>query len=37
MPVQDVCSRIVEAVENFAGLAPQADDITVVLVRYKAR
>ncbi|HXJ95788.1 MAG TPA: SpoIIE family protein phosphatase [Terriglobia bacterium] len=36
MPAPDVCSRIVEAVENFAGLAPQADDITVVMVRFKA-
>lgn len=34
LPVQEMCGRIVEAVENFAGLAPQADDITVVLARF---
>ncbi|HEY6293044.1 MAG TPA: SpoIIE family protein phosphatase [Terriglobia bacterium] len=37
LPVQEMCGRIVEAVENFAGLAPQADDITVVLVRFGPR
>ena len=35
LPVQEICARMVEAVENFAGFAPQADDITVVLVRLK--
>ncbi|HEV3276923.1 MAG TPA: SpoIIE family protein phosphatase [Terriglobia bacterium] len=34
MPLQERCTRLVEAVENFAGLAPQADDITVVLMRF---
>ena len=33
LPVHEVCTRMVEAVENFAGFAPQADDITAVLVR----
>ncbi|HUI42355.1 MAG TPA: SpoIIE family protein phosphatase [Terriglobia bacterium] len=36
LPVQEMCSRMVETVENFAGLAPQADDVTVALVRCKA-
>ena len=36
LPVQEVCTRMVEAVEKFAGLAPQADDLTVALVRCKA-
>ena len=35
LPVHEVCTRMVEAVENFAGFAPQADDITAVLVRLK--
>jgi sigma-B regulation protein RsbU (phosphoserine phosphatase) len=34
VPVEQTCDRIVEAVENFAGLAPQADDITVLMVHY---
>lgn len=34
LPPHERCTRLVESVENFAGLAPQADDITVVLVRF---
>jgi serine phosphatase RsbU (regulator of sigma subunit) len=34
LPVEQTCDRVVEAVENFAGLAPQADDITVLMVHY---
>jgi len=34
LPVEQLCERIVEVVENFAGLAPQADDITVLMVHY---
>ncbi|HEV2380638.1 MAG TPA: SpoIIE family protein phosphatase [Terriglobia bacterium] len=34
LPVEEMCDRIVEAVENFAGLAPQADDITVLMVHF---
>jgi phosphoserine phosphatase RsbU/P len=34
LPVEQACDRIVEAVENFAGLAPQADDITVLMVHF---
>jgi phosphoserine phosphatase RsbU/P len=37
LPVDEMCTRIVEAVENFAGLAQQADDITIVLVRLKSQ
>ena len=37
LPVQEVCARIVESVENFAGLAPQADDLTVTLLRFSPR
>lgn len=36
LPVTEVCSQMVQAVENFAGLAPQADDMTIVLVRFNA-
>src|SRR6266404_1937888 len=35
LPVGEMCTRMVDAVENFAGLTPQTDDITVVLVRVK--
>ncbi len=31
---QQVCSRLVAAVQDFAGLAPQADDLTVTVVRF---
>jgi len=34
LPPAQKCARLVEAVEHFAGLAPQADDLTVVLARY---
>ena len=37
LPVQETCGRIVEAVEHFAGLAPQADDITVVIARFRTK
>lgn len=37
LPPQERCTRLVEAVETFAGLAPQADDITAVLVRFGPR
>ena len=33
-PAPEVCSRVVEAVERFAGLAPQADDLTIALARF---
>ena len=35
-PLDEVRQKIVEAVENFAGAASQADDITLLLVRYRA-
>lgn len=31
---QEVCSKLVAAVEDFAGSAPQADDLTVAILRY---
>ncbi len=34
LPPHERCTRLVETVEKFAGLAPQADDITVVLLRF---
>jgi phosphoserine phosphatase RsbU/P len=33
-PAPEVCLRVVEAVERFAGLAPQADDLTIALARF---
>jgi sigma-B regulation protein RsbU (phosphoserine phosphatase) len=33
-PAPEVCSRLVETVERFAGLAPQADDLTIALARF---
>ncbi len=35
-PLDDLRQKIVEAVERFAGAASQADDITLLLVRYRA-
>src|SRR5437870_11014929 len=32
IPMHETCTRVVVAVENFAGLAQQTDDITIVLV-----
>jgi serine phosphatase RsbU (regulator of sigma subunit) len=32
--VEQICNRLVESVENFAGMAPQADDITVLTVDF---
>lgn len=34
LPASDACSRIVEEVQKFAGAAPQADDITLSLIRF---
>ncbi len=34
MPVTDIVNRIVDAVNTFAGGAPQEDDITVLALRY---
>lgn len=33
---QDVCGRVLAAVQDFAGLAPQADDLTLAVVRFGA-
>lgn len=33
-PTQDICSRIVTAVQDFVGNAPQADDLTVTALRF---
>ena len=36
VPLDDLRQQIVEAVERFSGAASQADDITLLLVRYRA-
>ncbi len=33
-PAQDICSRVMAAVEDFVGSAPQADDLTVTALRF---
>ena len=35
--LDEMCTRMMDAIENFAGFAPQADDITVVLFRLKSQ
>ncbi|HEV2175644.1 MAG TPA: SpoIIE family protein phosphatase [Terriglobia bacterium] len=34
LKARDVCSKLVAAVQDFAGLAPQADDLTVSVVHF---
>ncbi|MFO7568741.1 MAG: SpoIIE family protein phosphatase [Smithellaceae bacterium] len=35
--VQDITDGVLERIEDFAGYAPQADDITMLAVRYKGK
>jgi sigma-B regulation protein RsbU (phosphoserine phosphatase) len=35
MPAKDICDRIIKIVSEFAGRAPQSDDLTLVVVKSK--
>ncbi len=35
-PVWDVCAKVVAAVGDFAGAGPQADDVTLTVLRFRA-
>jgi sigma-B regulation protein RsbU (phosphoserine phosphatase) len=33
-PAQGLCAKVISAVQDFVGSAPQADDLTLIVLRY---